>query len=54
MENHHALEPHQFCTIEEIHIRAETVTPLLKEILDHLSGSANGAVTPTLPKICRC
>lgn len=36
MENHHGLEPHQGYTIQEIHIRAETVTPLLKEILDHV------------------
>jgi hypothetical protein len=37
MENHHGLEPHQYYTVQEIHIRAETVTPLLKEILDHQS-----------------
>jgi len=36
LEDHHGLEPHQFYTIEEIHVRAETVTPLLKEMLDHL------------------
>ncbi len=39
LEDHHGLEPHQFYTIEEIHVRAETVTPLLKEILDHQSVS---------------
>jgi hypothetical protein len=27
--------PERFYTIEEIHIRAETMTPLLKEILDY-------------------
>ena len=36
LEDHHGLKPHQFYTIEEIHVRAETVTPLLKEMLDHL------------------
>ena len=35
LEQHHGLEPHQLYTIEEIHVRAETVTPLLKEILDY-------------------
>ena len=32
---HHALKPMEFCTIESIQIRAETMTPLLQEILDY-------------------
>ena len=25
----------EFCTVESIHVRAETLTPLLKEILEY-------------------
>jgi hypothetical protein len=34
LEDRRGPEPTPSYTIEEIHIRAETVTPLLKEILD--------------------
>jgi hypothetical protein len=33
-QHRHETEPEHLYTIEEIHIRAETVTPLLREILD--------------------
>ena len=34
-EHHHVLEPMEFCTVESIQVRAETLTPLLKEILEY-------------------
>jgi hypothetical protein len=34
LEHRHDCEPEHFYSIEEIHIRAETVTPLLRKILD--------------------
>ena len=34
LEHRHDSGPDHLYTVEEIHIRAETVTPLLREILD--------------------